>query len=1691
MAQRIESGQPRIDELLVRAGRAVAFGSFVVALSATLPQGTGARPLGEAYAKDEYLRFGERELDWRITGRDAHGREEELRDGGTYAQGFDVSLPVASDVSEETSYLNVVTAQDSLSHRIEGTLFLDDGGAHLRFSVPEGIYASVAVRVENRGGMSIVDATYEDVVIDATPPMLEARMGGAPVEEGSAYDGSSALELMYRDALPLFGEDGEPIALVRVRDVETASEVEVGTWSEREVDGERVWVATTPVLADGAYEVRMEATDLVGNGSEPYARTFVVDAEEPVVSCAYDESAVRCEEGDARFFDEPLTVVVTMSDRTLDFDRSEILGSSLSAWMEGAASVAGVTCDGWEPCANEDGVSGIRVSLTLRDGAYGMDRLAHAVDAFDRESSPDPHPGQGAGQGKTGRIVVDTKAPSIRASVGEEPAYVSPDGAVCVFAEPPLLTFHVADAAGLRSVELEGSPGDTGLDVDLGQGVAVVSCGESSFTRDARLVVRDMAGNVRIWSLAPEGECQTSQGREPVPNDPVTVLGTGIPLASGGHPHVMLGDCTPPSVTVSGLDAGAHLKATGMVSIDVEERTLGLMATLEPSRTLYELERDGKRVATGRVGYDGMSEQDERHSYEVELPARPDHADDGAYVLTTALVDLAGNPSERDVRPFVIDTTPPVLDVSLDDEGVLAADGTTYHKRAFTAHLTLAERFLTAQDLNGKDPCVKIEVRATDGGTTSDVAVSDWREEADATFACDVAFPKDGSFELTVSGKDRAGNVLVGGDRTTVSPEGRFELGRHVVDSSGPQVTIAYAAGAPTPHAFGGIDYFSKPVPVLVTVRDRNPDPSQTQVSDSGGRLRVPGWELFDAGGRETVTLVSTTWYREEDIGGGAGVKRPVVLAYDQAGNKTEVTMPEFVVDQTAPTIERARLSRLPDVVMRDKTGAPIWFFRDRSDPVVLEVACADEYPLDDVWAEDPDGAYDVHAERVPGAQRLSLKITLKDFEREGDGRDTVFGRDVRVLSRDAAGNVREWSLAAVGTLLSDRPADAKNVAPNGAAERPAALVCDYTSPLVSLSSTADGQFNARPVVAEVAVHEHALSWLQELDPVRATVTVRSREATHEGAESERVLSVGELEGSQDDGALRVPFETDGHYEVVARLVDAAGNESDVVGTGEFTVDMTPPQVTVVWDNDDVRNGRYYRAPRTATVTVSEHDFDPSLVRIETTGEVGPWSDEGDTHVCQVRFERDAPIGDPHRLTVAAQDLAGNEAPTFVGPEFAIDTHAPSVHAVRRTSTSDRYLVDGAEEALADESAFAQAFEPAVVYEDDASFDPSHVELRLEGRRTDAREAWTPMETREALGANGLRVSWGNLGLVEEDGDQGYLMEADDVYTLTARATDLAGNASPELRVRFSVNRYGSNFYVEPMAEEGDSSEGAEPLLANAPRIVVHEVNVSGDPMGDEGAEVASRMVTKEYAHATTSIERTDDISGTGFLLSQSTERSAQNAYDGWTETRYEILPGNLGEGSDSDRGDGGQGTYRVDVSSTDRAQNNNTTALFWGSDGRRDGEPQAKGATVSFELDELGPKVEGLRVPDEWSLGGTFVSSFRLVDSITQGDRLEVLVDGERVPVWREGSSELLGDAGEVTRDGMFSFEVKPAPIWVPRTVEVRVSDYTGLADRSDVCVEHGFRRSTLVIELALVAVVAAIGAVARLVFRHRQLVP
>ena len=63
---------------------------------------------------------------------------------------------------------------------------------------------------------------------------------------------------------------------------------------------------------------------------------------------------------------------------------------------------------------------------------------------------------------------------------------------------------------------------------------------------------------------------------------------------------------------------------------------------------------------------------------------------------------------------------------------------------------------------------------------------------------------------------------------------------------------------------------------------------------------------------------------------------------------------------------------------------------------------------------------------------------------------------------------------------------------------------------------------------------------------------------------------------------------------------DYAGNkvEKDFV----YKIDTTAPRIEISYDNQNVQNGKYYNAPRTATIKVYERNFDPSLASLKAVG---------------------------------------------------------------------------------------------------------------------------------------------------------------------------------------------------------------------------------------------------------------------------------------------------------------------------------------------------------------------------------------------------------------------------------------------------------------------------------------------------------
>lgn len=1255
---------------------------------------------------------------------------------------------------------------------------------------------------------------------------------------------------------------------------------------------------------------------------------------------------------------------------------------------------------------------------------------------------------------------LDTREPLVNVKLATG-SVLTPFSQGRVYAPEPLaLEVEVADLSlDLGETTLLGVPFSdlvgTAFGAGLPQGVTCTSLAQATNTFGIPTYTTTLSLAEGTYDLtgivcAQDGFGRTSQGGLFLDKEPLSAV---------------VVDGTAPEIRIEGVEEGVFTNKEVALRIHVHEANLGALALIDGKRSLAELTRNGEVVSELSVGYEGATVTDTDHAYEVRVPVLDSHEGDGVYELRAQLEDLCGNTCESVTRSFVVDTVAPELSVTFESEGEGQPSTSPYFRATRTAHLVVHDDTLDAVDLEAAQSLLHVSVTASCGRSSDEVTVGEWHHAGSHELACDLVFPPNGTYEFRVSGMDVAGNALVGREGTEVNAHGTYTSGRFVVDDLAPDVEVSYKKGTTTAAHYGGVDYFRKPTVLVVRVSDRNFDSVQSTVTDTFGKALVPQWHETHREDDGMVSYEAEIPYWED----GGARKSPRVHAIDLAGNKLNVRVHTFVVDQTAPSIQRIRTSRAPAEEMRERPeDDPLYYYNaeDGASPSLI-FSLFDECGLARVWLDDPDDVYDLEGQDVLGKTRASFVVRLKD--QEGERSDTAFERGIRLRVQDIAGNAREWSLDRTGRVITDRTHTTQNRSLDDGGVFPQALIFDSTSPQVSVTGVEAGTYYDAEQVAHIEVRERLFSHIQRFDAQRVIATIERRDPTPERTPTKWTIRAAELEGDDPLYTLDQPVFADGHYTIAAGFTDIASNSSNTIHIGEFTVDTVAPTIEVTWNNEDVRNGMYYRAARVATVRIVEHNFSPDRVSIQTSGAIGTWRAEGDAHICEVSFTTDSSAKRPHTLVIKAHDLAGNSARDYEAMPFVIDTEAPALRVLKRVSTTDAFAVDGELSPLQDATAYSRAFAPVVQCSDGTSFDAGGVKVSLVGT---SGESWEPnLSVRQ----DGMTLEWPNMGLEQREDAPSYLVEADDVYTLTAKVVDLAGNESDEQVIRFSLNRYGSTFYAEEINRglgEPDREEGT-PLLAQPPRIVIHEINVSGAvPDGQDGEP--SHVVTKEHAHATTEIPRTAKAQGSGYVLS-TPQQNERTAPEEWSEYVYLIGAGNFGRGSDADLGDGGQGLYRVNVSSRDRAQNLNTTAGYWDTSSGHGVDVRMSRATASFILDEEGPTVDEVVLPEGVYVGDDFRATFSVHDEITNGDTVQVLVDGQKTEVISEESGEPLDEEGHITHQGSFSFVLDSRPLAQSHDVEIRVADYTGLAARTQTVRREGLRVTTLVPEISCAVIALA----------------
>lgn len=422
-----------------------------------------------------------------------------------------------------------------------------------------------------------------------------------------------------------------------------------------------------------------------------------------------------------------------------------------------------------------------------------------------------------------------------------------------------------------------------------------------------------------------------------------------------------------------------------------------------------------------------------------------------------------------------------------------------------------------------------------------------------------------------------------------------------------------------------------------------------------------------------------------------------------------------------------------------------------------------------------------------------------------------------------------------------------------------------------------------------------------------------------------------------------VTFAADGDYTFTLNTTDLAGNDSNYTRVDDFTIDQTDPTIQVSYDNNNDAEPGYFNADRTATITVTEHNFNAAEVNTAITASLegrgvatpglGGWSTRGDVHTASVTFSADA----DYTFDVDYTDLAGNAAADYEQDSFTVDQTAPELE-----------FFD-----IEDKSANNDVVAPGVRYSDN-NYTENGVEITLEG----ANHGEMALDGDRSSIPNGESIKMADFERTKEN---------DDLYTMTAVITDRAGNETED-SVIFSVNRFGSVFVLSD-----DTQELVDKYYTNEEQdLVVTEINVdslvfNGISYGRDG-------------------ELVDLEAGTDY------EVKASGSEVSWKQYDYTINKENFEK----------EGNYTVTIDSEDRATNV--------------GNSRAKGCDIEFAIDKTAPTVviTGIENGEQYR-ANTRDITVNAADNIAMGD-VGVYVGNNDEPAQTFDAKDIQAAGGELT---------------------------------------------------------------------------
>ena len=933
-------------------------------------------------------------------------------------------------------------------------------------------------------------------------------------------------------------------------------------------------------------------------------------------------------------------------------------------------------------------------------------------------------------------------------------------------------------------------------------------------------------------------------------------------------------------------------------------------------------------------------------------------SEDGKYVVNLHTTDFSGRTASAS-NILVVDKTPPKIRLTLSNDGLA---NEKYFREVRKGQIEIEDAHLDFSSLQ-----VDFSVKDKAGNPVSTArnyaayltSRSNWKEEGNK-ISIPVEFADDGIYHISLKVKDLAGNenapIEVGDTKAAFdfvvdrkAPTGALKIGDWDRSKDGTLWTKLLDR-----ISFGR--FSNKKQVIRLQAEDNLSGVGLVEVLRTREKMSLADLQASSAFKNVTSEVKDGYWSKEIS-------PNETFITYvhlkDMAGNQYYLSSDGVILDQQNPEIHIS----LPKE--EEKNGL---YKKD----VGVGISVTEPSPGNS-YAGLKDVTYTVYRDGIE-TQAGSLyhfskeEPQLNDLKKSYDDAHalTILAKDNN--SNDVLLKIKAVDNAGNQTVKEER------------------LSIDITKPRVTLSfdnNRVENEFYFKENrTATITVEERNFSE----DAFKILITDPAEGKGGKLLEVERD-SFQKVSGSGDSSRWesRIYFNKDGDYQLSITGEDLAGNAMEELSYAEgtqaaldFTVDKTAPVLSVSYDNNTANHEFYYKEGRRAEISIEEKNFRSDLVDysvLKDGGREGHGSalssfsgGEGRGvselhHQASISYEED---GD-YQFNIRVKDLAGNEALAYPEDHFVIDRTAPSL------TISD----------ILNESANKGEVSPKISY-GDRYLDQDALSLKLVGEvhgehelssqqggsisiaRTDALNL--PMQKSMEETESPKQKQEEKEGIVYQSsagGEEGNLSfqnfpeepDTDDVYRLSAKIVDMAGNETTE-ELWFSVNRFGSTYLLSDRAKalQGTYQKEGEEIL-------ISEINA------DEVLSSALTLYRNEEKHA----------------LSEGAEyqttRSGGNGK--WYRGDYLIKKDNFDK----------EGLYHLQISSQDKAGNLAST------------EQTERGAELRFGIDRTPPRILLSNVDNQGVYRGDTLDLDLSVQDNLWLEQVDATVDGTEELSWKDKS--------------------------------------------------------------------------------------